>query len=298
MKLTRTRRTAAETKSTTLVASDDQQESRLAAERERRYLEEQLSFALERGELSLYYQPQFEVRTVRLAGSEALLRWNHPVRGMISPAQFIPIAEESGLIVPIGAWVLQEACHQNYLWQQAGYDPIRVAVNVSAQQFAQVDFVSTVAKALADSRLDPRYLELELTETVLMRDIRIFAPRLANLKTLGIKLSMDDFGSGALSLPELVRLPVDSLKIDVPFVRGLNETPGTLRLVSAIVALGHSLGMNLMAEGVETEEQLKQLRQLGCDKAQGYLFSAAVPANDSEDYQTLTAGPPEQEEPR
>src|SRR5579864_1265111 len=298
MKSTRTRGEETEPRSIALAASDDQPDTRLAEEREHRYLEEQLRGALERGELSLYYQPQFEVRTVRLAGSEALLRWNHPVRGMISPGQFIPIAEESGLIVPIGTWVLQEACRQNYLWQQAGYDPIRVAVNISAQQFAQVDFSSTVAKALAASGLDARYLELEMTEMVLMRDIRIFGPRLANLKTLGVQLSMDDFGSGALSLPELVRLPVDSLKIDVPFVRGLNETPGTLRLVNAIVALGHSLGMNLIAEGVETEEQLEQLRQLGCDKAQGYLFSAAVSANDSEDYQRLTAGPPEQEEPR
>lgn len=261
-------------------------------------LEDDLSRALENGQLSLYYQPQFEVRSVRLVGSEALLRWNHPVHGMIPPAQFLPIAEESGLIVPIGSWVLQEACRQNYLWQQAGYDPIRVAVNISEQQFAQVDFISTVSTAICRSGLDPRYLELELTETMLMRDGRVFAPRLADLKSLGIALSMDDFGSGSLSLPELVRLPLDTLKIDVPYVRGLNENPGTLRLVRTIVALGHSLGMNLMAEGVETEMQLEQLRQIGCDRAQGYLFSAAVSADDSEGYQTLASGVSEQEDPR
>jgi EAL domain-containing protein (putative c-di-GMP-specific phosphodiesterase class I) len=262
-----------------------------------RFLESQLPGALDRGELSLYYQPQFQLPEVRMVGSEALLRWNHPERGMISPARFIPIAEESGLIVPIGTWVLQEACRQNSLWQQAGYDPIRVAVNISAQQFAQIDFVSTVAQALASSGMQARYLELELAEPVLMRNVRVAARRLVNLKGLGLSLAMDDVGTGVLSLMEMVGLAVDALKIDVPFVRGMNETPGTLRLVKAILGLGHSLGMDVIAEGVETEEQLEQLRQLGCDKAQGYLFSAAVSAGDSEAYQTPASGPLDQEEP-
>ncbi len=261
------------------------------------FLESQLPGALDRGELSLYYQPQFQLPDVRMVGSEALLRWNHPDRGMISPARFIPIAEESGLIVPIGTWVLQEVCRQNSLWQQAGYDPIRVAVNISAQQFAQIDFVSTVAQALASSGMQARYLELELAEPVLMRNVRVAARRLFNLKGLGLSLAVDDVGTGVLSLMEMVGLPVDALKIDVPFVRGMNETPGTLRLVKAILGLGHSLGMDVIAEGVETEEQLEQLRQLGCDKAQGYLFSAAVSAGDSEAYQSPASGPLDQEEP-
>ncbi len=262
-----------------------------------RFVELELPGALERGELSLYYQPQFQLPNVRMVGSEALLRWNHPERGMISPARFIPIAEESGLIVPIGTWVLQEACRQNYLWQRAGYDPIRVAVNISAQQFAQIDFVGAVAQALSSSGLEARYLELEIAEPVLMRNVQVAARRLLNLKALGISLSMDDVGTGVLSLKEMVGLPVDALKIDVPFVRGMNETPGTLRLVKAILGLGHSLGMYVIAEGVETEEQLEQLRQLGCDKAQGYLFSAAVTAGDSEAYQTPASVTPGQEEP-
>jgi len=264
---------------------------------EAHFLESQLPGALDRGELSLYYQPQFQLPDVRMVGSEALLRWNHPERGMISPARFIPVAEESGLIVPIGTWVLQEACRQNSLWQQAGYDPIRVAVNIAAQQFAQIDFVGTVAQALSTSGMEARYLELELAEPVLMRNVRVAARRLANLKGLGLSLAMDDVGTGVLSLIEMVGLPVDALKIDVPFVRGMNETPGTLRLVKAILGLGHSLGMDVIAEGVETEEQLEQLRQLGCDKAQGYLFSAAVSAGDSEAYQTPASGPLDQEEP-
>jgi EAL domain-containing protein (putative c-di-GMP-specific phosphodiesterase class I) len=261
-------------------------------------LEEQLGGALERGELSLYYQPQFQLPGVQLAGSEALLRWNHPQRGMIPPAQFIPVAEHCGLIVPIGIWVLREACRQNYLWQQAGYDPIRVAVNVSAQQFAQVDFLNTVEMALEGCGLDPRYLELELSETMLIQSAEMSLQRLMNLKALGVRLSMDDFGTGVLSLEEIVRLPVDTVKIDVAVVRGLNKAPGTLRLVKAMLALGHSLGMDVIAEGVETDEQLEQLRLLGCDKAQGFLFSAAVSADDSEAYHTPAAGSPVDEEPR
>lgn len=295
MKLARTQDRQTTRPSTPAAGHNIQETSGLADDAG--YLECQLPGALDRGELSLYYQPQFQLPDVRMVGSEALLRWNHPDRGMISPARFIPVAEESGLIVPIGTWVLQEACRQNYLWQQAGYDPIRVAVNISAQQFAQIDFVSTVAQALSSSGLAARYLEIELAESVLMRNERVAARRVMNLKALGISLSMDDVGSGVLSLRELAGLPVDALKIDVAFVRGMNEAPGMLRLVKAILGLGHSLGMDVVAEGVETEEQLEQLRQLGCDKAQGYLFSAAVSAGDSEAYQTPASGPLDQEEP-
>ena len=295
MNLSRTRDTKSERNPTTPVAPGAQPESDQAAEYS--YLQEQLGGALEHNELSLYYQPQFELPGVQLAGSEALLRWNHPQRGMISPAQFIPVAEHCGLIVPIGTWVLREACRQNYLWQQAGYDPIRVAVNVSAQQFAQVDFLTTVEQALRGSGLDSRYLELELSETTLIQGAEVSLQRLLNLKALGVRLSMDDFGTGVLSLREMVRLPVDTLKIDVAVVRGMNQEPGTLQLVKAILALGHSLGMDVIAEGVETDEQLEQLRLLVCDKAQGFLFSAAVSADDSEAYHTPAGGPVEPEEP-
>jgi EAL domain-containing protein (putative c-di-GMP-specific phosphodiesterase class I) len=260
-------------------------------------LAQELGVALDRNELSLHYQPQFELPGVQLAGSEALLRWNHPQRGMISPAHFIPVAEHCGLIVPIGTWVLREACRQNQLWQQAGYDPIRVAVNVSAQQFAQVDFLNIVELALEGSGLDPRYLELELSETMLIQSAEVSLQRLKNLKALGVRLSMDDFGTAVLSLREMVRLPLDTLKIDVAVVSGMNQEPGTLRLVKAILALGHSLGMDVIAEGVETDEQLEQLRLLGCDKAQGFLFSAAVSADDSEAYHTPVGGPVEPREP-
>lgn len=284
MNLSRTKDVRSERNYTAPVEPGLRRESDPAAEYS--YLEEQLRGALERSELSLYYQPQFELPGVQLAGSEALLRWNHPQRGMISPAQFIPVAEHCGLIVPIGTWVLREACRQNRLWQQAGYDPIRVAVNVSAQQFAQVDFVNIVELALEGSGLDPRYLELELSETMLIQSAEVSLQRLKNLKALGVCLSMDDFGTGVLPLREMVRLPLDTLKIDVAVVSGMNQEPGTLRLVKAILALGHSLGMDVIAEGVETDEQLEQLRLLGCDKAQGFLFSAAVSADDSAAYHT------------
>jgi EAL domain-containing protein (putative c-di-GMP-specific phosphodiesterase class I) len=261
------------------------------------YLERELRDALRRGELSLYYQPQFALPQVRLVGSEALLRWNHPERGLISPGRFIPTAERCGLIVPIGTWVLEQACQQNYCWQQAGYEPIRVAVNVAAKQFAQYDFVDLVSQALSTTGLAPQYLELEMSESLLMRDVEESVQTLSSLKMLGVKLSMDDFGTGTSSLRDLARLPIDTLKIDMEFVQRLNSVPSTLRFVKAMLALGHGFGMRVMAVGVETEEQLEQLRQLGCESAQGYLFGAAVSPTESESYRTAAGPPPEPKEP-
>ncbi len=269
----------------------------LSDDDERRYLEEQLPGALQRGELSLYYQPQFQIEGLKLIGSEALLRWKHPKLDMISPSRFIPIAERTGWMVPLGTWVLQEACRQNRHWQEAGYDPIAVAVNVSAQQLVQVDFVSTISRVLRETGLEPRYLELELAETVLMRNIDESEQKIAALKRLGVGISMDDFGTGLSSLRDLLRLPVDTLKIDVSFVRNMHSEASTLRPVKAIVALGHSLSMTLMAEGVETESQLEQLRSLGCERAQGYLFGAAVSADDTTSYRPSATSISGEEEP-
>jgi EAL domain-containing protein (putative c-di-GMP-specific phosphodiesterase class I) len=261
------------------------------------HAEQELQGAFRHGELSLYYQPQFELPNVHLVGSEALLRWNHPERGLISPGRFIPTAERCGLIVPIGTWVLEQACRQNYSWQQAGYAPIRVAVNVAAKQFAQYNFVDVVSQALSITGLAPQYLELEMSESLLMRDVEESVQTLTNLKMLGVKLSMDDFGTGTSSLRDLARLPIDTLKIDMEFVQRMNSVPSTLGFVKAILALGHGFGMRMMAEGVETEGQLEQLRQLGCESAQGYLFGAAVAPTESESYRTVAGPPPEPKEP-
>jgi len=249
-----------------------------------RDLEAQLAGALDRGELSLYYQPQFRLPDVRMVGSEALLRWNHPERGMISPARFIPVAEESGLIVPIGTWVLREACRQNYHWQQAGYDPIRVAVNISAQQFAQIDFVNTVSQALSHSGLAARYLELELAEPVLMRNVRVASRRLLKLKNLGVRLAMDDVGTGVLSLREMVGLPVDALKIDRSLVRDMQTDRASSNVVELIVTLAQKMKLRLIAGGLESARQVERMRELGCELGQGYYFSQPMDAKGAQVY--------------
>lgn len=249
-------------------------------------LEHQLRGALGRGELLLYYQPQFKVNNSTLMGLEALLRWKHPQLGLVSPASFIPAAEESGLIIPIGAWVLREACQQARRWQQAGYPPLRIAINVSALQFTQADFVETVMQALAYSSLDPRWLQLELTESVLMHNNEDAVTKLTQLKSAGVAIAIDDFGTGYSSLSYLQRLPVDTLKIAQSFVReiGINfkNTPNDVAIITAVTNLAHSLGMRVVAEGVETEQQLELLRSIGSDEMQGYLFSKPRPPAEIE----------------
>ena len=240
--------------------------------RETLILETDLHRALERGELSLRYQPQFDLRNGGLTGREALLQWQHPTLGYVTPGQFIPIAEENGLIIPIGKWVLQEACRQNREWIDSGLAPAKIAVNVSAVQFERAEFAESVASVLASTGMPAHLLELELTETMVLRDAEMAGRHLARLKPLGVRLAVDDFGVGYSSLSYLQDLPLDLVKIDRRFVEALRENPRSHSLVQAIVDLAHGLGMRVVAEGVESREQLKILGDLDCDEAQGFLL--------------------------
>jgi diguanylate cyclase (GGDEF)-like protein/PAS domain S-box-containing protein len=248
---------------------------------ERLEIENSLRRALDNQELRLYYQPQVDAGG-KLAGFESLLAWNHPKLGLTSPAQFIPIAEESGMIVPIGSWVLAEACRQSALWQHSGCPRVRVAVNVSATQFSRADFTETVAEALSASSLDPSLLELELTEGVVVRDLEESIRQMERLRALGVGISIDDFGTGYSSLSYLRRLPIDALKIDRSFLQDIDREPATIPLVKAIVALAHGLRLTVVAEGVENRGQLDALRAAGCDLFQGYLLGEPVPADVAE----------------
>ena len=247
---------------------------------ERLQLESGLRNALEQGEFTLYYQPRLDLSTWQITGAEALIRWKHPERGMIPPAEFIPIAEESGLIGPIGEWVLYTACEQVNKWLRKDLPPIRVAVNVSALQFQRGDFVDTVYGVLQAAGTDPRYLELELTETVLMREAETAEGMLRRLKSLGIHIAMDDFGTGYSSLSYLMRFPIDTIKIDRSFVTDLSQEREAGAIVTAIIALGHSLKRRVLAEGVETEDQMHFLWRHGCDDVQGFLFGRPLPADE------------------
>jgi diguanylate cyclase (GGDEF)-like protein len=233
--------------------------------------ENDLRRAVERGELELSYQPLVTIGG-ELDGLEALLAWNHPKQGRIAPLQFIPIAEESGLIVPIGSWVIMEACVTAAKWQSEDLRRVRVSVNVSALQFARSDFVDSVAAALAITRFPADHLELELTETFVLRDIEESARRMKRIRDLGVSIAIDDFGTGYSSLSYLRRLPANSLKIDQSFLRDLAGPGGSLAVVRSIVMLAHSLGLKVVAEGVERVEELELLREAGCDKVQGHLF--------------------------
>ena len=250
---------------------------------ERFELEIGLHRALERGQLYLCYQSQFDLRTGQLSGHEALLRWQHPELGLIPAGKFVPVAEESGLIVQIGAWVLEEACRQNQDWIARGFLPGRVAVNVSVVQFERPDFVDIVSGVLERTGLLPRLLELELTESMVMREPEASIPKIARLRELGVRLAMDDFGTGYSSLSHLQRLQLDLLKIDRCFVGDLKENKKAEPLVRAIITLAHGLGMRVIAEGVETEYQLGLLGRLGCDEAQGYLLGMPLPPKSFED---------------
>jgi diguanylate cyclase (GGDEF)-like protein len=245
---------------------------------ERQSIEEGLRRALEREELSLHYQPKIDLRTGAITGAEALLRWTHPTRGAVSPAQFIPVAEACGLIVPIGAWVLRQACAQARAWVDAGLPPMTLAVNVSAREFGDDNFPDGVFKILAETGLAPGALELELTETVLMKRAEAAAVVLQSLKERGVQVALDDFGTGYSSLSYLRRFPVDTLKIDQSFVRQISTGGADTTLVTAVIAMARGLKLRVVAEGVETLEELEFLRAQGCDEAQGYYFSRPVPA--------------------
>lgn len=243
-------------------------------------LENDLHHALDNNELCLHYQPKIDLATGSVSGCEALLRWHHPQRGMISPGQFIPIAEQTGLIVPIGRWVIEEACRQNLAWQAAGMPPVCIAVNLSARQFRQGDLAATVSEILQQTVLKPELLELELTESMIMDDPERARKTLQELKGIGVCLSLDDFGTGYSSLNYLRRFPVDSLKIDQSFIHDVITDASGASVVASIVDIAHNLGLTAIAEGVETEAQLEFLRANECDSVQGYLFSKPLPAND------------------
>ncbi len=248
--------------------------------------EGKLRKALPRQELMLHYQPQFETASRRLVGFEALLRWQPPEGGMVPPGRFIPIAEETGLIVPIGEWVLRQACLQNKAWQDMGLPPVVMAVNLSAVQFRQTDLVAMVRAILEDTGLDPRWLELEVTESVLMHDIERVIAILHDLKALGVKLSIDDFGTGYSSLSYLKRFPIDKIKIDQSFVRDVERSSDDAAIVQAVIAIASRMGMRAIAEGVETGDHLDCLHAFGCDEVQGFLFSPAVAPDQAERFFT------------
>ena len=249
---------------------------------ERLRIESDLRNALERGEFLLHYQPKVDARTGRVTGMEALIRWRHPELGMVPPARFIGLAEETGLIVPIGAWVTRTACAQNKAWQDAGLPPLQISVNLSARQFVQKDLVQSVAGVLRDTGLEAQYLEIELTESLVMTDVDHAIDVMRQLKLLGVKLSINDFGTGYSSLAYLKRFPIDVLKIDQSFVRDITVDLNDAAITVSIISLGHNLKLKVIAEGVETQEQLAYLLHHGCDEVQGYLFSRPLPADEFE----------------
>jgi predicted signal transduction protein with EAL and GGDEF domain len=249
-----------------------------AASVERMTLETGLRRALEDGSLELHYQPQVEIKTGRIIGAEALLRWQHPERGYISPASFIPIAEDSGLILPMGEWVLEHACAQAAAWQKAGLPPIPVAVNVSGVQFQRQDLCSVVRRKLDASGLDPSMLHIEITETVIVSARERAIAVLSQLRELGVRLALDDFGTGYSSLSYLKNFPIDTLKIDRSFVAEMLTHATTASIIEAIISMTRVLGLSVIAEGVEDQAQFKFLQRIGCDAVQGFYVSKPVPA--------------------
>ena len=242
--------------------------------------ENALHRALERGEFRLFFQPIVRLGDARCIGAEALLRWQHPDRGLLAPAEFIPLAEETGLVVEMGWWVIEEAARNAARWQLEQSDPIQVAINLSARQLTQPDLADRVATVIAESGVRPSSLCFEITESVLMDDAESVLDIITRVRSLGVQFSIDDFGTGYSSLGYLKRFPVDSVKIDRSFVSGLGSDPGDAAIVSAVIGLAHALGLRVTAEGVETEEQLSALIALECDEAQGYFFSPPQPAPD------------------
>lgn len=248
-------------------------ESMNAAAMERFTVTNQLRKALNDNEFELWYQPQVDAKSGKTIGVEALVRWAHPERGSLLPGSFIPIAEETSLIVPLGEWILKTACAQNKIWQALDLSPVRVAVNISSVQFMQKNFVETVRRILTETGLAPRHLELELTESMVMENAQSTVTTLAELRGLGLQLSIDDFGTGYSSLSYLKRYPLDTLKIDRSFVKNVDKDPDSGSIVKAIIAMAHHLNLSVIAEGVETGQELAFLQESGCDQIQGFLFS-------------------------
>jgi len=242
---------------------------------ERLTLQHEMYRAIQRGEFILLYQPQYDLGSGKMVGVEALVRWNHPLKGMIPPGSFIPLAEESGMIVQIGDWVLEEACRQNKAWQDAGLPSIPVSVNLSIRQFVQNDLASKVSAVLKKTGLDAKYLDLEITESMTM-DVSHVSRCLLDLTELGVNISVDDFGTGYSSFHYLKNFPIDRLKIDRSFVRDIQQDPSDAEIVAAIIAMAHNLNIQVIAEGVETEGQMEFLRKHKCDEMQGYFWSPPV----------------------
>jgi EAL domain-containing protein (putative c-di-GMP-specific phosphodiesterase class I) len=244
--------------------------------REQQSIESGIRLALERNEFVLHYQPKLDLGSGKVVGAEALIRWQKPGQGWVYPTDFIGVAEDSGLIVPLSKWVLAQACQQACAWQAKGLPKLCMSVNVSAIDFRQRDFVKGIEQILKQTGMDPTLLELEITEGVLMQNVDATMLALNRLKALGVRLAIDDFGTGYSSLSYLQRFPIDVLKIDQSFIRGLSRDSNDAALVSAIISLGKSLKLTVIAEGVETLEQLNFLKALQCEEGQGYYFSKAV----------------------
>jgi diguanylate cyclase (GGDEF)-like protein len=243
-------------------------------------IETELRRAAEKGELVLFYQPIFRIPDTKIIRLEALIRWNHPQRGMVSPLEFIPIAEETGLILTIGDWVLQEVAEQALRWKEGGADPVAIAVNFSPRQFQQQDLLVTIGATLSKFKSSGFPLELEITEGAAMQDVDMSVKILRSLREMGVRISMDDFGVGYSSLSCLRLFPLNTLKIDRGFVQGIPKMKDNTAITNAIIGIGHSLGLSLTAEGVETQEQLDYLKEKGCEEAQGFLLGRPMPAQD------------------
>jgi EAL domain-containing protein (putative c-di-GMP-specific phosphodiesterase class I) len=251
-------------------------------------LQTELHYALEQHDFRVHYQPIVSLQTGRISGFEALVRWQHPERGFILPSEFIPVAEDTGLLIAIDRWVLGEACRQTHIWHRqftpktgATHLPLTISVNLTSKQFAQNDLIEHVEGIVRQSELEPRSLKLEITEGAIMENAESAAALLLELKRLGLQLSIDDFGTGYSSLSYLHRFPFDILKIDRSFVSRLDSAAENIEIIQAIITLARNLGLEVVAEGIETAEQLAQLRRLGCDYGQGYFFSEPVPKEDA-----------------
>lgn len=246
----------------------------------RRELLNDLHLAIERDELVLHFQPQVSLFSGVIIGLEALIRWQHPLRGLVQPGEFIPLAEQSPHIIDLGEWVLRETCRQMRAWLDAGLPPMKVAINLAARHFLVPGLHTTIADALALQRIEPRFLEIEITESVMMQDVAAAIRSTTQLKDVGVRLSLDDFGTGYSSLAYLSRFPIDVVKIDQSFVCDITSNPVNAAIAQATIAMSHKLGKVVLAEGVETEEQMQYLRRNECDEMQGYFFSRPVPATD------------------
>jgi len=240
-------------------------------------LESSLRKALKREEFVVYYQPKLDVKTQLITGMEALVRWMHPVSGLVLPGGFIPLAEETGMILPIGEWVLREACRRTKLWHDQGDESLCVSVNLSALQFQRQNLAKMIESALEDTGLNPSRLELEITESAIMDEVESSIATMREINEMGVRISIDDFGTGYSSLGYLKRFPIHALKIDRTFVRDITTDPDSATIAAAIISLAHSLRLKVVAEGVETREHLDFLRQRECDEVQGFLFSPPVP---------------------